>query len=77
MALTLLFTVLLVGGLATLLVVAARVAIGGWRPAEPADVGASGALGRSEARRLLDERYARGELSTDEYRERVQTLEEP
>lgn len=31
---------------------------------------------RSRARELLDARYARGELSSDEYRERLQTLEE-
>ncbi|MBC7762305.1 MAG: SHOCT domain-containing protein, partial [Candidatus Saccharibacteria bacterium] len=28
----------------------------------------------SEARRLLDERYARGELSTEEYQERLRVL---
>lgn len=32
--------------------------------------------GRTEARRLLDDRYARGELGTEEYRERVITLDE-
>ena len=35
--------------------------------------GADGA-GPGPARRILDERYARGELDTQEYRERVQTL---
>lgn len=30
----------------------------------------------SRARAILDERYARGELSTEEYRERVQVIEE-
>lgn len=29
---------------------------------------------RDPARRILDERYARGELSTEEYRERLETL---
>lgn len=29
---------------------------------------------RGRARQLLDERYARGELTTDEYRERVEAL---
>jgi putative membrane protein len=28
----------------------------------------------SSARQILDERYARGELDTEEYRERLQTL---
>lgn len=32
--------------------------------------------GRSPARRLLDERYARGELTSEEYQERVRTLGE-
>jgi putative membrane protein len=27
-----------------------------------------------EARRILDERYARGDLTTEEYRERIQGL---
>lgn len=30
--------------------------------------------GTAPARRILDERYARGELDTQEYRERVQAL---
>lgn len=30
--------------------------------------------GRSRAREVLDERYARGELSTEEYRERLEVL---
>lgn len=31
---------------------------------------------RSEARRILDERYARGELTTEQYREQVAELGE-
>ena len=31
---------------------------------------------RARARAVLDERYARGEISTDEYRERRQALDE-
>ncbi len=30
----------------------------------------------SRAREILEERYARGEISTEEYRERLRTLEE-
>lgn len=30
--------------------------------------------GRNRAREMLDERYARGELSTEEYRERLEVL---
>lgn len=32
--------------------------------------------GTGRGREILEERYARGELSTEEYRERLQTLEE-
>ncbi|BCW45416.1 SHOCT domain-containing protein [Arthrobacter sp. StoSoilB5] len=32
--------------------------------------------GRSPARQILDERFARGELTADEYRERVKVLGE-
>ncbi|GAA5228716.1 SHOCT domain-containing protein [Paeniglutamicibacter antarcticus] len=35
-----------------------------------------GNTGRSRGREILDERYARGELSTEEYRERLTALEE-
>ncbi len=46
----------------------------GRRRASPRS-GAGGERTRhSAARRILDERYARGELDTKEYRERVQTL---
>ncbi len=38
---------------------------GGWAPRDPAD----------RAREVLAERYARDELSTDEYRERVSELQ--
>jgi putative membrane protein len=68
-----LFGVLLVVGVALLVVVAVRAVAGG--------VSADGRSGRSprdrsSARRLLDERYARGDLSTDEYRERLRVLGE-
>ena len=32
--------------------------------------------GSSRGRQILEERYARGELSTEEYQERLRTLEE-
>ena len=65
------FWLLLVVGVALIAVVAVR-AIGGGvtrrdggRRPQP-----------NPARRLLDERYARGELSTEEYRERLRVLGE-
>lgn len=37
--------------------------------------GTPGSGGRNRARELLDERYARGELGTEEYRERREILD--
>ena len=71
-----LFWLLLVLGLVLLAVVAVRAVGGGLtRPAgDRPDVGAR--PGRSRARELLDERYARGEITTEEYRERLSALGE-
>lgn len=78
-ALTFLFSALLIGGLVLMVLVGIRVLLGGIsRPAggdTPQDTDSHPAT-RSEARRLLDERYARGELSTEEYREHVENLGE-
>jgi putative membrane protein len=38
-------------------------------PTAPADTG-----GRARARQVLDERYARGEMTSEEYTERLHTL---
>lgn len=83
LALTFLFAALLIGGLVLLILVGIRALLGGVsRPAPtfgvPEDAGGQPPPTRSEARRLLDERYAHGELSTEEYREHVENLgEEP
>lgn len=70
-----LFGALLLLGLVLLVVVAVRVLHGGTSRG-----GASAASDqppdRSQARGILDERYACGELSTGEYRERLQGLGE-
>ena len=78
MALTLLFAALLAAGLAIMAFVAVRVVAGGLASGEPPVAGTKvpTAGDRSEARRILDERFARGEITTDEYRERVRALEE-
>lgn len=56
-----LFWLLLVIGLVLLGIVAVRAFTGG--------------IGEDRsARRILDERYARGEITTEEYRERLKTL---
>ena len=44
------------------------------RPAEP-NLPGPVAVGPPSARQILDQRYARGDLGTEEYRERAQTLE--
>lgn len=67
------FGVLLLG-LVHLLVIGVWAVLGGVQR------GGSGSTSRSqrgfepEARRLLDERYARGEITTDEYQERLRVL---
>ena len=77
-----LFAALLVGGLLLLLFVGVRALMGGIGRPTRAEPGESQwdeprpSAPRSEARRILDERYARGELTTAEYRERIETLGE-
>lgn len=75
---TWLYWALLILGIVLLVILAARLFSGGMnrggtgRGQVP---GADGsAPGASAARRILDERYARGELSTEEYRERLKVL---
>lgn len=73
----LLFGLLALAGVAVLVLVLVRVLGGGIsRPGPTTDgPGAAGQQGRSRAREILDDRYARGELTTEEYRERLQTLD--
>lgn len=65
-----LFWLVMVVGVILLVVVAVRALGGGVTDR----AGVSRPPARSRARGLLDERYARGELTTEEYRERLQTL---
>lgn len=67
-----LFWLLLVVGLALLVLVAVRALFGGVTRGRSTQT----ATRASTAGDLLDERYARGELNTDEYRERLQALRE-
>lgn len=65
-----LFWLLLVVGVALLVVVAVRAVGGGvTRDGEGRAPGE-----RNRARQVLDERYARGEITTEEYRERLRVL---
>ena len=66
-----LFGLLLLVGLVLLVVLAVRAFGGGISPRA-----GDRPQGHSRAREILDERYARGELSTEEYRERLQALAE-
>lgn len=66
-------------GLALLIVVAIRALGGGISRGSGPDTNTSPGDRQPEtsrARQLLDERYARGELNTEEYRERIQALGE-
>jgi putative membrane protein len=69
-----LFWLLLVLGLVLLVVVAVRAASGGVTRPGTERRGAAAPPGRSRAREVLDERYARGEITTEEYRERLSAL---
>ena len=73
-----LFWLLIIVGVALLVVVVVRAVGGGITRDGPAAPGSapSAVSGRSTARRVLDERYARGELSTEEYQERIRILDE-
>ena len=74
-----LFGLLLLVGLVLLIVFAVRAfgdGISRDTPTRgaPPSVGGSRQPARSRAREILDERYARGELSTEEYREQRKVL---
>lgn len=70
-----LFGLLLLVGLVLLIVLLVRVFSGaGSRGGGPGATGPT--AGPSRARQILDERYARGELTAEQYREQVQVLGE-
>ena len=69
------FWLLLVVGIVLVVVVAVR-ALGGGIRRDGTPGGGDGRPSRSRAREVLDERYARGELTTEEYRERLSALGE-
>lgn len=72
-----LFGLLLLIGVGLLVVLAVRAVGGGvTHGASSAQQADSPPRGSSRARQILDERYARGELSTEDYRERLQSIEQ-
>jgi putative membrane protein len=66
-----LFWLLLLVGIALVVVVAVRAIGGGGTRGQD-----SGRREPSRARQILDERYARGDLTTEEYQERLRALGE-
>ena len=74
---TLFFGLLVIISVATLIVLAVRLSAGANDRREPGPPpGAPGAPGRSRARQILDERFAAGELTQEQYREQVRALGE-
>lgn len=67
-----LYGALLALGVLLLAVTAVRVLVGGLDTGSAPQPGARG----TDARQLLDERYAAGGLSTEEYQHRLRILEE-
>ncbi len=68
-----LFGLLIAGGIVLLLILLVRLLGGGVRTG---DRGRQTAHDSGTARRLLEERYARRELSAEEYQERIRVLGE-
>jgi len=76
-----LFGLLLIVGLVLLAVLVVRSLAGGagsgaGSRAGSAATSAPGPLPPSRARQILDERYARGEVSTEEYHEHLRSLDQ-
>ncbi|GHD46025.1 SHOCT domain-containing protein [Mycetocola manganoxydans] len=70
-----LFGLLMLAGIVLLVVLAVRVF--GGASSRSAGYGATGPTpGPNRARQILDERYAKGELTTEQYRKQIQVLSE-
>ncbi|TFV91103.1 SHOCT domain-containing protein [Blastococcus sp. CT_GayMR16] len=70
------FWLLMLIGIVLVIVVVVRLLGGGVRREDDSTRADARPSGRSRAREVLDERYARGELTTEEYRERFTALGE-
>ncbi len=73
-----LFALLALAGITLLVILVVRLLGGGLNRGRPTDDGVhgDGTPGRSRARQLLDERFARGELTVEDYREHLRVLGE-
>lgn len=70
------FWVLIIVGIVLLVILAVRLFSGGTNRTGTGGGNYGTDTGTSPARQILDERYARGELDTEEYRERIKALGE-
>ncbi|MEO6941702.1 MAG: SHOCT domain-containing protein [Terrimesophilobacter sp.] len=71
-----LWGMLAVIGILVLIFVIVRVTAGGIKHNDTHVTSLPDAVGRSTPRQILEERYAKGELTTEEYRERLSVLGE-
>lgn len=69
-----LFGLLTIVSIALLILLAVRMFVGGTSRGGP--TGGGGTPGRTRAQQILDERFAKGELTAEQYREQVQVLGE-
>ncbi|GEO96427.1 SHOCT domain-containing protein [Kocuria turfanensis] len=76
MGLMWLFGLLVLVGVVTLVVVLIKAFTGGSPNAGRSGAGREPGTGFGRGREILKERFARGEISTEEYHERLRTLEE-
>jgi putative membrane protein len=70
------FGLLVLVGVVVLVVVLVKAFSGRSQSTISPDNSGGPGTGGGRGRQILEERYARGELSTEEYRERLRTLEE-
>ena len=74
------FAIVAIAGIVLLVVLVVRLVGGGIRrgpsPTSAPAVDVSAPVGRSRARQILTERYARGEIDNAEYQERLQHLQD-
>ncbi len=71
-----LFGVLMLVGIVLLIVVLVRLFAGGASSNSPATPPAATPTTPDRARQILDERFAKGELTAEQYREQIQVLGE-
>lgn len=76
MGLMWIFGLLMLVGVVVLVVVLVKAFTGGSSTSGGPSTSQKSGTGAGRGREILEERYARGEISTEEYRERLRALEE-